>query len=330
MRVASTLRQQFRNLISIGMAVGILFSGAARAAGYPSRPITLIVPYAAGTNADMLAREVAPRMGARLGQPIVVVNKPGAGAIIGTQSVAQSAPDGYTLLFGATQTAINPSLYKKLPYDTMKALRPVVRVSNQPMVMVIDKSMPARTVSEFVAYAKKHPDKLNYADTGTGNSVHLAGAFFTSESSVRIQRVSFNSFGDLMSGMMRGDINLLFYPYQAVAGQISAGSLRALATTGDKRAAFLPNLPTMVELGYKGFVLPAWQGIFVPAKTPESIVDALYHSVADALKDPKVQEKFLKTGTEVRVESPQQFEKFFQEQVNKYRGLVKMTGATVN
>ena len=305
----------------------LVFSLTSHAKDYPSKPISLIVPYAAGTSADLLARDIAPLVGARLGQPIVVENRPGAGAIIGTQAVVRATPDGHTLLFGATQTAINISLYKNLPYDTLRDLVPVVRVSNQPMVLVVNKELPVQSIQELVAYMKRNPGKLNYADTGTGNSVHLAGAYLSFEAGVPMQRVSYNSLGKLIVDRVRGDINLLIYPYQGVSSQLKTGALRALATTGARRASFLADLPTMVELGYPDFILPAWQGIFAPAQTPAAVLEMIYRATAEALQGQAITKKLLDSGTELTVESPKVFADFFAAQAKKYQELVKMTGA---
>ena len=305
----------------------VVFAPSSQAKEYPSKPISLIVPYAAGTSADLLARDVAPLISARLGQSIVVVNRPGAGAIIGTQAVVRATPDGHTLLFGATQTAINISLYKNLPYDTLRDLVPVVRVSNQPMVLVVNKDLPVQSIQELVAYMKRNPGKLNYADTGTGNSVHLAGAYLSFEADAPMQRVSYNSLGKLIVDMVRGDINLLIYPYQGVSSHLKTGALRALATTGVQRAAFLADLLTMVELGYPDFILPAWQGIFAPAQTPTAVLEMIYRATAEALQGQAITKKLLDRGTEVVVESPKVFADFFTAQAKQYQALVKMTGA---
>ncbi|MDO8278890.1 MAG: tripartite tricarboxylate transporter substrate binding protein [Burkholderiaceae bacterium] len=322
-------RTSIRLALTAGLALVLtLGHSLLRAQAYPSQPIRLIVPYAAGTNADGLARQLAPRVSAILGQQLIVDNRPGAGAIIGTEMVVRAAPDGYTLLFGATQTAINISLYKKLPYDTLRDLAPVVRISNQPQAVVINAALPPKSIPELVEYAKKNPGKLNYANTGVGNSGHLANVYFAHLAGIDMKHVSYNNFGKLLTDMLRGDIHMLIYPLPGVSAQIDAGKLRPLATTGEKRVSFMAQLPTMVELGYKDLVLPAWQGIFAPARTPPAVMDTIYRAFAQVLNDPQVQSKMLESGTEVALENPVEFGKFIRSQAAIYEKMVKISGAT--
>ena len=323
-------QRQRREFLAALIAGGLATHHPVRAQGYPAQSVRLVVPYAAGTNADGLARQVASRMAPLLGQSMVVENRAGGGAIIGTDAVAKAVPDGYTLLFGATQTAINMSLYKKLPYDTMRDLVPVVRVSNQPQAVVVNASLPARTIQEFVEFAKKNPGRLNYASTGTGNSGHLASAYFAHLAGVDMKHVAYNNYGQLMTDLLRGEVHLLMYPYPGVSAQINDGRLRVLATTGAKRPSFLSQVPTMVELGYTDLILPAWQGIFAPARTPQPAIDAIYKAVSQVLKDPEVQRKMLESGTEVALEGPAEFAAFVRTQAAVYARMVSVSGATAD
>lgn len=302
--------------------VGILAAPAFAAESYPDRPIRLIVPYGAGTGPDILARQIVPGIHQQLKQPVIVENRPGAGAVLGTEAVATAAPDGYTLLFGATHTAINPHMFN-LRFDTMKDLVPVVRVSNAPLILAVNKHLPVTSVEELVAHAKKNPGKLNYTSTGNG----LAGAFFAKLAGIDVVHVPYDNILQAITDLVRGEIHFIFYPYVGIKGQIDAGDLRVLASTNATRTTFLKDAPTMVELGYKDFVLSAWQGIFVPKGTPNEIVDKIYRSVADSLgPDAKLAALLAETGTEVKLESPSEFAAFVRREFDLYGEIVKSAG----
>jgi tripartite-type tricarboxylate transporter receptor subunit TctC len=327
-KIHNRLGRSGRVVLAAIAVLGILTGPASAAEGYPNKPIRLIVPYGAGTGADLLARQIAPGMQQQLKQPVLVENKPGAGAVIGSEAAANAAPDGYTLLFGATQTAINPHLYN-LRFDTMKDLVPVVRVSNAPLVLAVSKHLPVTSVEELVAYAKKNPGKLNYTSAGDGSSPHLAGAFFAALAGIDVVHVPYNNIPQAITDMVRGDIGFIFYPFVGIRGQVDAGDLRVLASTNATRTTFLKDTPTMVELGYKDFVLPAWQGIFVRRGVSSEIVDKIYHSVADSVgSDAKLAEILEKTGTEVKIESPSEFSAFVGRQIGVYGEIVKSAGLT--
>jgi tripartite-type tricarboxylate transporter receptor subunit TctC len=307
-------------------AIGVLISPAFAADDYPNRPIKLIVPYGAGTGADILARQVTPGMHQLLKQPVIVENRPGAGAVLGTEAVATATPDGYTLLFGATQTSINPHVYN-LKFDTLKDLIPVVRVSNAPLILAVTKHLPVNSLAELVAYAKKNPGKLNYTSAGVGSSPHLAGAFLGKLAGIDVVHVPSNNIPQAIADLIRGEIHFIFYPYVGIKGQIEAGDLRVLGSTNATRTKFLKDAPTMVELGYPDFVLPAWQGIFAPRGTPDAIVDKIYRSVAESLgPDAKLADTLEQTGTEVKIESPSEFAAFVRKQLDVYGEIVKAAG----
>jgi tripartite-type tricarboxylate transporter receptor subunit TctC len=316
-----------RNIVLGAIAVvGILLAPAFAADDYPNKPIKMVVPYGAGTGADIMARQILPGMNQQLKQPVIVENRPGAGAVLGTEAVATAAPDGYTLLFGATQTSINPHVFN-LRFDTMKDLIPVVRVSNAPLILAVSKNLGVNSVEELVAYAKKNPGKINYTSAGNGSSPHLAGAYFAKMSGIDALHVPTNNIPQALADLIRGEIHFIFYPYVGIKGQIEAGELRALASTNASRTKFLKDAPTMVELGYKDFVLPAWQGIFVPKGTPNEIVDKVYRSVADSLgPDAKLAALLEETGTEVKIESPREFAAFVRKQLDVYGDIVKSAG----
>jgi tripartite-type tricarboxylate transporter receptor subunit TctC len=314
-------------LVVLTALVGFGCESIALAQSFPTKSMRLIVPYGPGTGADFVARQVTRRISELLGQQMVVDNRPGAGAIVGSDIVAKAAPDGYTLLFGATQTAINPSLYKRLPYNTLADFIPVARASSQPLVLTISTTLPATSVAELIAYAKKTPGQPNFTSTGSGTINHLVGAFFNFQAQIRMTHIAYTNVAQMITDLVRGEIGVVFYPYVAVRGQVEAGQLRALALTSAERSALLPKIPTMIELGYPEFALPAWQGIFAPANTPRQVVKAIYDATAKTLTDPAVVKSITNAGTDVKLESPEEFTKFFRSQINLYAKIVPISGA---
>lgn len=318
--VARTTLAVAATLLSLG-----LMSNAA-AQSFPNRPIRVVVPYGPGTGADFVARQVTRKMSEILGQEIAVENRPGAGAIIGTNIVAKAAPDGYTLLLGATQTAINPTLYSKLPYNTLNDLAPVARISSQPLMLVISSTIPAKTIPELIAYAKSKPGQPNYSSTGSGTINHLVGSFFNYLAGVSMTHIAYTSAPQMVVDLMRGEVGAVFYPYVGLKNQIDSGQLRMLATTSAERLQLYPQIPTMVELGYADFVLPAWQGIFAPAQTPKPVIDILYNAIAKSLADPAVISSFTGSGNDVKLETPEEFARFLGGQIELYSKIVKISG----
>jgi putative tricarboxylic transport membrane protein len=299
----------------------------AAAQNFPSRSMRMIVPYGPGTGADFVARQLTRKMPELLGQQVVIDNRPGAGAILGTDLVSKAPPDGYTMLLGATQTAINPTLYTKLPYNTLTDLVPVARVSNQPLLLVTSATLSAASVPDLIAYAKGKPGQPNFTSTGSGTINHLVGAFFNYQAHVSMTHIAYTNVAQMIADLVRGEIGVVFYPYVALRGQIDSGQLKVLAITGAERSPLLPKVPTMVELGYPEFVLPAWQGIFVPAHTPRQVIDTIYVATANALKDPVIVNAITGSGTDVKLESPEEFAKFFRGQINLYSKIVSISGA---
>lgn len=314
-------------MVALAALGWLCFESLALAQSFPVRPIRLIVPYGPGTGADFVGRQVARGMSEVLGQQVVVDNRPGGSAIIGSEIVAKAAPDGHTLLLGATQTAINPSLYKKMPYDTLTDFIPVARVSSQPLVLTISAAVPYKSVPELIAYAKKTPGRPNFTSTGSGTLNHLVGAFFNYQAQIRMTHIAYTNVSQMIIDMVRGEIGVVFYPYVGLRGHIEAGQLKPLAVTSAERSALLPKVPTMVELGYAEFVLPAWQGIFAPAKTRKQVVEAIYGATAKTLADPAVVKAITTAGTDVKLEAPDEFTKFFRSQIDLYAKIVPMSGA---
>ena len=229
-----------------------------------------MVPYSAGSGADITARQTMAKLSGILGQSIVIENRPGASGMTGTDSVARRA-DGYTLLFGVTQHAINPGLYRKLPYDTLADFAAVARVTSQPLFLGVPTSLPAKSVAELVAYVKARPGKLNYASTGIGTSIHLAGAFFAFKAALEMSHVPYTNASQAIADLGRGEVQVLFYTHQPLIPQVDAGRVRILGTTGAARSSWAPEVPTMTEAQIADFVMPAWHGVFAPANTPAEV-----------------------------------------------------------
>lgn len=320
-RAASCAMVMLTSLVWLGC------ESVALAQSFPNRSMRLIVPYGPGTGADFVARQISRKMSELMGQQIVVDNRPGASAIVGTDIVTKATPDGYTLLLGATQTAINPTLHSRLPYNTLADLIPVARVSSQPLVLAVSATLPATSVAELIAYAKKTPGQPNFTSTGSGTINHLVGAFFNYQAHISMTHIAYTNVAQMIGDLVRGEIGVVFYPYVSMRGQVEAGQLRALALTSAERSALLPKIPTMTELGYPDFVLPAWQGIFAPAHTPKQIVKAVYGATATTLTDLAVVKSITNAGTDVKLESPDEFSRFFRSQINLYAKIVPISGA---
>ena len=305
---------------------GLAFDAAAQA--YPAKPIHFIVPYPAGGPLDTVARLLGAKLSESTKQPVVVDNKPGAGGNIGADFVAKSAPDGYTILMGAVAThAINPTLYASIPYDPVRDFIPVTQVASTPNVLVVNPSVPASNVREFIAYAKANPGKLNFGSGSTGSAGHLAGELFDTMAGVKMVHVPYKGAGPAMQDLIGGQIQLMFDNLASSLGQIKAGRVKALAVTTARRTALAPELPTIAESGLPGFDISTWFGIFLPAKTPQPIVDKLHSEFTRALAAPDVREKMLQLGAEPVGNRPEEFAAFIKSEADKYAKLVKASGA---
>jgi len=303
-------------------------SASLAAQTYPDKPIRLIVPQAPGSATDVFVRHFTPKWGDVLGQPVVVENRAGAGAIIGTEAVAKSAPDGYTLLLGGSQThAINKSLYTKLSYDPITDFTPVGRIGAQAMLLVTNASVPAKSVPEFLAYAKGGKGNLNYASSGNGSTAHLAGSLFSAEAGLKAQHVPYKAVAQGLSDLLSGEITMMFYPYSALQPHIQSGRLTVLAVATEQRASYLPNVPTMTEVGFPSMVLSPWFALYAPAGTPRPIVDKLYSALEQTMKDPDVARRLASTGTDIWLAGPDEMARFGASEIARYRKIVELAGA---
>jgi tripartite-type tricarboxylate transporter receptor subunit TctC len=317
-----------RGLLLVATALGLAWLAAADAAAqsYPTRPIRLIVPFVAGGPPDVIARVVADSMSPRLGQTVVVENRPGAGATIGTRSVAGADPDGYSLLFASTTSlSIAPALFKNVDYDPIKSFTPVAGVSIGPMVVVVHPSVPAKTVQELVAHAKANPGKLNYG-AGVAAPPHIAWGLFTAVTGTDILFVPYRGMAPAMTDLIAGQIHIMIDGTGPLLPHIQDGKIRALAVTGKTRSPDFPDLPTMIESGYPDYVLSFWTGIVAPAGTPQDIVAKLNGVVAEVLKSAPMQASLKKFDVEANITAPEEFAKFVAAEAQKWSGIIKATG----
>jgi tripartite-type tricarboxylate transporter receptor subunit TctC len=290
---------------------------------YPSRSVKIIVPFGAGGPADVAARLLGNILQERFGQPFVVENRTGAGGVIGTQEVVKSPPDGYTLLMMSNTQTANESLVPQRKYELMRDLVPIAPVNYSDLVIVVHPSVPAKTLQEFIALAKSQPGKLNYASSGVGTPYHMAGELFKSMAGVSIQHVPYRNSGDARTGVIGGQVQMMIDAVPAMAPNIAANQVRALATTGLKRSSVLPDVPTVVEAGVPGYEATIWLGLMAPAGTPRPIIDKLNAAVNDAIKRPDIVKLWKAQGAAPMLMSPEEFDKFLRADIVKWAEVVK-------
>ena len=315
--------------VSAVAAVLFLANGATPAAQYPERPIRLVVPFAAGSNVDGNARQIAPKLSEFLGQQVVIDNRGGASGTIGATLVARAPADGYTILMGNAPThGLAPTIYKNLAYDPIKDFAPIGRVATAAYVLAVSAALPVKSVPDLIAYAKARPGQLNYASTGSGTGVHLAGAFFNYKAGVDIKHVPYNSVPQAFVDVSSGAVAIMFYPYLPLMPLVQTGKARLLATSGTKRASYLPDLPTVTEAGLSGFVFFAWHGFYGPAGMPKPSVDVFYHAMTKAVSDPRVAASLLATGVEVDLIPAKEFAAFTKAEIERYRQIISIAGVS--
>lgn len=317
--------------LSLPLSVPLLRAGAAHAAtDYPRRAITYVAPYPAGTTTDFVARAVAQALSTEVGQPVVVDNRAGAGGTIGSGLVAHARPDGYTLLQGSTSThGINPTLYAKLPYDADRSFAPVGLIASSPLILVLNPSVPARSVQELIALARARPGSLRYGSAGNGSSQHLAGQLFESRAGVDFMHVPYKGGSAAMTDLLGGQIDMMFEIFPTALPHMQSGRLRALGVTSPQRMPNLPDLVTLSEAGVPGYEMSTWHGVLAPAGTPRDIVQALNRALARALAQPALQTRFAAAGLQAAPGSPEDFGKFIRAEVQRWAGLVKASGARI-
>jgi tripartite-type tricarboxylate transporter receptor subunit TctC len=312
-------------LLLVGMAC-LTSATCASADDYPSRTVRIIVSYSAGGSNDIVARAVAAELSQKLGQTFIVENHPGASGNIGADQVAKSAPDGYTLFMGAGAHALAPALFKQLPYDIVRDFAPISIAATSGYVLVVNPQVPVKSVSELVDLAKSQPGKLNYASAGRGTPLHLAAELFKSMTGTDIVHVPYGGDTPALLDLLAGNVQLSFMSVSSTAPQIKAGKLRALAVTGEHRASALPDLPTLQELGFKGYDISTWWGLFAPAKTPSEIVQKLSDTMREIVQSPALKEKFAPHGLDATSNSPQEFAAFVKQETERYARIAKIAG----
>ena len=313
-------------------ALAALALGAALAAPtataqpYPAKPVRVVIAFSAGGTTDILARSVAQKLGEQLKQPFTIDNKPGAGGNIGTEFVVRAPPDGYTLIVNSVgPIAVNQTLYKNLPYDPLTDLVPIVQLADVPNVLVVNPSVPARTFDEFMAYAKANPGKLNYGSTGTGTSSHLSSFMLSKRIGAETTHVPYKG-ATALNDLLAGRLQFMFATIPSVISHIRAGKLRALAVSSEKPSRSLPGVPTVAEKGFPGFAAGSWFGFFGPKGTPDSVVALLNKSVNDIL--PSLEEQMIREGADPVGGTPQQFGEFTRREYDKWKLIVRDSGAT--
>lgn len=315
---------------AIALAAATLSLGAA-AQAYPTKPITIVVPFSAGGTTDILARLVGQYLTTELGQPVVVDNKAGAGGNIGGALAAKAPADGYTLFMGTVGThAINAALYKKMPFDHVKDFAPLSRVANVPNLLVAHPSQPFKTVPEMIAYAKANPGKINFGSPGNGASPHLSGELFKSMAKVELTHIPYKGSAPAVSDLLGNQIAIMFDNMPSVIPHVRSGKLRAIAISTAKRSPELPDVPTIAEAGVPGYEAVSWFGMFAPAATPKPVLDKLSTALSKVLANPEVQKKISAQGGETVNETPAQFAAFIRSETTKWGKVVKESGATVD
>lgn len=319
-----------RRSACVALAVAAVCGAAQAQETWPSRPITLVVPFPPGGPTDMVARVLAQQVGQQLGQTIIVDNRPGANGNIGNALVAKAAADGYTVLYNTSSIALSPSLYKKLSYDVAKDLRPVALTAVVPLGLVVNPKVPVNTVQEFVQYAQDHKGKLSYGSAGNGNVTHLAAFQVVQHYRIDAAHVPYKGSAPADVDLVAGQIEFMTDTINSVAPFIKDGKLKLLAVSTAKRIENFPNAPTLAESGMTGFEAGAWQGVMVPAKTPDAVVARLNAEILKALKDPGVLEKLRVQGTEPLGSTPQAYGDYIQSEIKRWAGVVKSTGVSLD
>ena len=317
---------------ALAVALATAFSAAgATAQSFPVKPVRIIVPQTPGGASDALARVIGQKLAERWGQPVVVENKPGAGGNVGTDYVAKSPADGYTLLMSYVGTqAINGSVYKSLSYEPYKDFAPVATLATVPFALVVNQNFPVKTAGELIAYARTHPGEVNFGSAGNGSLNHLLGEMVNMNQGVKMVHVPYKGAAGALTDTIGGQIQMTFTSLPSVAGHIRGDKLRAIAVTGSKRSATFPNLPTFSEAGISGLELSPWFGLLAPAATPEPLVKKINSDIAELLRDREVIEKFAGLGADPYITQPEQFSRILQDDIQKWAQVVRASGARID
>jgi tripartite-type tricarboxylate transporter receptor subunit TctC len=319
-------RQKY--LLTALFFVGLVFPGAVSAQEWPTRPVTMIVPFAAGGTTDIIARIVAQALTERLGQTFIIENIGGAGGTLGAATAAKASPDGYTLFVSTIAHTIAPGIYKKLAYDFQKDFDPITVTAYVPNILIVHPSVPAKTVAELIAHAKANPGKVNYGSAGIGSVEHLSGQLFKSDTGLNIVHVPYKGGAPMMADIVAGHIEMAIETSGSATPHIKSGGVRALAVSTAKRSPLFPELPTLAESGLSGYDVTTWYGVLVPTGTPEPIRKKLYQALAEILKKPEMVARLADIGAEPGGDGPEKFAAFIQSETEKWTKVAKDAGAT--
>ncbi|KEQ02299.1 Bug family tripartite tricarboxylate transporter substrate binding protein [Pseudorhizobium pelagicum] len=312
---------------AVMVAAALSITSAAAQDAWPSKPITLIVPFAPGGNTDLIARTIAPKLGEKLGQSVIVENRPGAGGTIATTETAAAPADGYTMQIGDISThAISPYVYKTLTYNALEDFEPVIQVTSVPLLLVVNPQVEANSVQELIALAKKDPDSLSYASSGNGSPQHLAFEYFKSIAGIEPVHIPYNGSAPALTDVIAGHVPMMIDG--TAVPHVKTGALRALAVTGTERTQALPDVPTLAEAGVKDFAFTSWHGIMYPAGVPEEIINKVNAAVDEILKEEEVRSRFADINIGLAGGSPEQFALFIRAENEKMKSLVERSGAT--
>jgi tripartite-type tricarboxylate transporter receptor subunit TctC len=314
-------------LVAAAISLAAVFPAQAQ---YPVRPVRLIVPFPPGGGTDTMARVVAPKLSEFLGQQVVAENRGGAGANIGAELAAKSAPDGYTLLLNTITNAIGASLYSKLNYDLVRDFAPITQLATTPHILVVHPSVPVKSVKEFIAFARARPGELTYSSSGSGSAAHLAGELFNSLTGVKSVHVPYKGGGPSMIALVGGEVSLCFATMPSAIGYVRSGRLRGIAVTTERRSPSTPELPTIAETGVAGYEAGSWYGLSVPAGTSKEIIARLHAETIKVVGLPDVKERLFNAGFEIVTSTPEQFATFTRTEIQKWGKIVKAAGLKVD
>jgi len=326
----NSMHISFPLLAAAACLAALLASAPAQAQEYPSRPVKVIVPFSPGGAVDGPMRVIAQELGKRMGQQVVVENKPGAGATIGSEIVARAAPDGYTLLLASQTNAISASLYSKLAYDPIDDFAPISLIGEEPGVLVVNPALPVKTFQEFIAYVKERPGQVDYASSGNGSGQHLFAALLASSTGLKMNHIPYKGSGQATTDLLGGQVMVSIPGTAGMVGHIKAGKLRALAVTGAKRSPQLPDVPTVMESGVPGFEAYVWMGLLAPKGTPPAIIDRLHRELAAVLATTEVKTYMATAGIEIVGSTPAEFGRFFRAEKDLWAKVVRETGAKID
>ena len=316
--------------LALVIAATVSLATVSHAQTYPTKPIRLIVPFSAGGPADVLARMIGEKLQRSLGQTIVVLNKDGAGTILGVDMAAKASPDGYTLLLGNVAMVINSSAGKRLPYDMQKNLAPVSLAFTQPLILVLNPTVPINSLREFIAFAKANPGKLKYGSSGVGTSIHLTSELFRAAVGIELTHIPYKGAAPALTDLLGGQIDLMFPGITPVIAYVKSGRLKALGLTSRQRSPALPDLPTMIELGVANFESTGWYGVLVPAGTPKNIVARLNRALVAALNLPDLKERLASQGGDAVSSTPEQFAAFIAGELRRWTSVIRASNIRID